>query len=183
MIHKLQCKAKIKELRQVYHKAREANRRSGAAPKTCQFYKELYTIIGGDPTSTTKSPVTTLEGTEAVEREPSPEDKVIDEEVELDDDVALPAGLPGGAGIQELFSTLELSSQSQQLLSSEQEAGEETPDVAFRNTPHIPAERLHQIRKRPRRSKDDMFREVLHFSNAEKRERKAWREVEREDRK
>ncbi|CAM2096124.1 unnamed protein product [Caretta caretta] len=56
-------------------------------------------------------------------------------------------------------------------------------DVAFRNTPHTPAERLRQIRKCPRRSKEDMFWEVLHFSNAEKREHKECREAKRQDRK
>uniref|UniRef100_A0A674IGI7 SCAN box domain-containing protein n=1 Tax=Terrapene triunguis TaxID=2587831 RepID=A0A674IGI7_9SAUR len=37
-----QCRVKIKELRQAYHKAREANGRSGAEPQTCRFYAELY---------------------------------------------------------------------------------------------------------------------------------------------
>ncbi|EMP31167.1 hypothetical protein UY3_11677 [Chelonia mydas] len=58
----LQCRAKIKELRQADHKAREANRRSGAASKTCRFYKELDAILGGDPTSIAKSLVDTSEG-------------------------------------------------------------------------------------------------------------------------
>ncbi|EMP32473.1 von Willebrand factor A domain-containing protein 3B [Chelonia mydas] len=123
----VQCREKIKELRQVYHKAREAKCHSGAAPKTCRFYKELDAILGGDPTSTAKSPMNTSAGLEAAERRPNPEDEVIDEEVELDDDEELPAGSPGGAGSQELFTTPEVSSQSKQLLSSEQEAGEETP--------------------------------------------------------
>ncbi|EMP42441.1 hypothetical protein UY3_00280 [Chelonia mydas] len=55
-----QCHAKIKELRQAYQKEREANCRSGAVPKTCCFYKELDIILGGDPTSTAKSPVDAL---------------------------------------------------------------------------------------------------------------------------
>ncbi|KAM9172798.1 uncharacterized protein ACDP82_020224 [Pangshura tecta] len=107
----------------------------------------------------------TLEGTEVAEREPNLEDEIIDEEVELDEDVQLPVG-----GSQELFFAPEMSSQSQQLLDDEQEAGDETPDVAFRNTSHTPAEHLHQIRKRPRHSKEDIFQEVLQCSSAEKRE-------------
>ncbi|EMP34769.1 hypothetical protein UY3_08071 [Chelonia mydas] len=55
------------------------------------------------------------------------EKTVIDEEVELDDDVELLAGSPGGAGSQEPFTTLEVSTQSQKLLSGELEAGEEMP--------------------------------------------------------
>ncbi|XP_053882769.1 zinc finger and SCAN domain-containing protein 29-like [Malaclemys terrapin pileata] len=166
----LQCRAKIKELRQAYHKAREANHPSGASPKTCRFCKELDSILGGNPISIAKSPMDTLEGTEAAERGPNLEDEVIEAEVELDEDVQLPAGSPGGAGSQELFFTPEMSSQSQQSLSDEQEAGDETPDVAFRNTPHIPADHLHQIRKRPRHSKEDMFQEVLQCSSEEKKE-------------
>ncbi|EMP32262.1 Transmembrane protein 50B [Chelonia mydas] len=63
---------------------------------------------------------------EVAERGPNTEDEVIDKKVELDEDVQLPVGSPGGAGSQELFSTPEVSSQSQQLLSGEQEAGDET---------------------------------------------------------
>ncbi|EMP39064.1 P-selectin [Chelonia mydas] len=128
---------------------------------------ELDTILSDDPTSTIKSPMGTSAGLEATERGPDLEDEDIDEEVELDDDVQLPVGSPGGAGSQELFSTPEVSSQSRQLLSGEQEAGEETPDVLFRNTPHAPAECLRQIRKRPRCSKEDMFQEEdLDFSTS-----------------
>ncbi|EMP34338.1 hypothetical protein UY3_08507 [Chelonia mydas] len=58
---------------------------------------------------------------------PNPQDEVVDEEVELEDDVEPTAGLPNGAASQELFTTPEVSSQSQQSLSGEQEAGEETP--------------------------------------------------------
>ncbi|EMP35987.1 Zinc finger and SCAN domain-containing protein 29 [Chelonia mydas] len=105
----LQCRAKIKEPRQPYHKARNANCRSGASPKTCQFYEELDAILSGNPTSIAKSPVDTSEGTEAAERGSNPEDEVIDEEVELDEDVQLLAGSPSGAGSQELLSTPEVS--------------------------------------------------------------------------
>ncbi|EMP33944.1 hypothetical protein UY3_08895 [Chelonia mydas] len=66
----------------------------------------------------------TLAGLEAAEKAPNPEDEVIDEEVELDDNVELLVGLPGGTDSQELFTTLEVSSQSQQLLSGKQEAAE-----------------------------------------------------------
>ncbi|EMP31204.1 hypothetical protein UY3_11626 [Chelonia mydas] len=88
---------------------------------------ELDAILSSDPTSITKSPVDTSEGTEAAERGSNPEDEVTDEEVVLDEDVQLPVGSPSGAGSQELFSTPEVFSQSQQLLSGEQEAGDETP--------------------------------------------------------
>ncbi|EMP32465.1 hypothetical protein UY3_10429 [Chelonia mydas] len=44
----LQCTVEVKELRNAYHKAWEAN---AAAPMSCQFYKELDAVLGGDPTS------------------------------------------------------------------------------------------------------------------------------------
>ncbi|XP_053891440.1 myb/SANT-like DNA-binding domain-containing protein 2 isoform X2 [Malaclemys terrapin pileata] len=47
-----QCRVKIKELRQAYHKAREANGRSGAEPQTCRFYAELHAILGSGATTT-----------------------------------------------------------------------------------------------------------------------------------
>ncbi|EMP25181.1 Olfactory receptor 51G2 [Chelonia mydas] len=55
--------------------------------------------------------------TDQLESGPSQEEEVIDEEVEAEEDV-------------ELFSTLEVSSQSLQSLSGESEEGEETPDTA-----------------------------------------------------
>ncbi|XP_050771933.1 uncharacterized protein LOC127030068 [Gopherus flavomarginatus] len=45
----LQCRIKVKELRTAYYKVQETNRRSGAAPTSCRCYKELDTILGGDP--------------------------------------------------------------------------------------------------------------------------------------
>ncbi|EMP42149.1 Zinc finger and SCAN domain-containing protein 20 [Chelonia mydas] len=36
----LQCRIKVKELRNAYRKAHEANSRSDAAPATCRFYKD-----------------------------------------------------------------------------------------------------------------------------------------------
>ncbi|EMP37849.1 Protein CIP2A like protein [Chelonia mydas] len=104
-----QCRAKIKELRQ-------ANHCSGGAPKTCHFYKELNAILG-DPTSIADSPMDT---SQAAERAGNLEAEILDEEVELEEDVEFPAGSPGGAGSQELFSTPEV-------LYGEKEA-DEVPD-------------------------------------------------------
>ncbi|EMP34366.1 hypothetical protein UY3_08479 [Chelonia mydas] len=56
----LLCRVKVKELRNAYHKLREANHHSSAAPVSCWFYQELDAILGGDPTSTVKATVDTL---------------------------------------------------------------------------------------------------------------------------
>ncbi|XP_050800572.1 uncharacterized protein LOC127046934 [Gopherus flavomarginatus] len=57
----VQCSVKVKELWNAYCKAREGDRRSGAAPMTCCFYKELDAILGGDPTA---NPTTTMDTSE-----------------------------------------------------------------------------------------------------------------------
>uniref|UniRef100_A0A8C0JEU4 Myb/SANT-like DNA-binding domain-containing protein n=1 Tax=Chelonoidis abingdonii TaxID=106734 RepID=A0A8C0JEU4_CHEAB len=43
----VQCRVKVKELRQAYQKTKEANGRSGAGPKTCRVYAELHAVLGG----------------------------------------------------------------------------------------------------------------------------------------
>ncbi|EMP39066.1 Zinc finger and SCAN domain-containing protein 29 [Chelonia mydas] len=75
----LQCRVKMKELRNAYHKVREANCRSGAAPTSCHFYKELDAILGVDPTSTVKAPVDTSLACMTVESGPSQEEEILDE--------------------------------------------------------------------------------------------------------
>ncbi|XP_044888778.1 uncharacterized protein LOC123378731 [Mauremys mutica] len=165
-----QCRAKIKELRWAYHKAQDENHHSSGAPKTCRFYKELNAILDGDPTSTTNNPLDTLE---AAERGGHLEAEILVEEVELEEDVELPAGSPGGAGRQELFSTPEVLNRSRKQMRC----------WTLRNKPRTPTDRLWQIRKNPRRSKEDMFQEVLQREERQTRERKECWEAERPDRK
>ncbi|KAH1167820.1 hypothetical protein KIL84_003303 [Mauremys mutica] len=52
----MQCRVKVKDLRQGYQKVRAANGRSGAQPQTCRFYEALHAILGGS--ATTVPPVT-----------------------------------------------------------------------------------------------------------------------------
>ncbi|EMP41837.1 hypothetical protein UY3_00872 [Chelonia mydas] len=78
----LQCRIKVKELRNAYHKAWEANCHSSAAPMSCWFYKELAAILGGDPTSTAKATVDTLVAHVPVESGPSQEEEILDQDVE-----------------------------------------------------------------------------------------------------
>ncbi|EMP41140.1 hypothetical protein UY3_01645 [Chelonia mydas] len=80
----LQCRVKVKEWQNTYHKAQEANCHSGAAPTSCWFYKELAAILGGDPTSTGKATVDTLVACMPVESGPSQEEEILSENVEGD---------------------------------------------------------------------------------------------------
>ncbi|EMP39924.1 hypothetical protein UY3_02876 [Chelonia mydas] len=107
-----QCHAKIKELKPACQKAREAKHHSDAATKTCCFYKELHAILSDDSTSAAKSPVDAPGRLEAVASRLNPGEEVVDKEVDMEDDVEHMAGPSGGTASQDLFSTLEGSSQS-----------------------------------------------------------------------
>ncbi|KAM7162748.1 myb/SANT-like DNA-binding domain-containing protein 7 [Macrochelys suwanniensis] len=102
----MQCRIKVKELRSVYHKAREENSRSGAPPTTCRFYKELDAILGGDPTSVPSTTVDTGEREEEGVEESRSKGAVAGGDT--------PDSL--GACSQELFSSQEEGSQSQRLV-------------------------------------------------------------------
>ncbi|EMP39981.1 hypothetical protein UY3_02786 [Chelonia mydas] len=136
-----------------------------AAPTSCRFYKELDAILGGDPTSTAKAPVDT-----SVARVPvksglkryspgtviSPAPAVTHHFGGLVAHVCLP-------GVSQLVTELTLGAQPPSLLS--------------------PAERVHRIRKRPRRTKEDFLREVTTHSAAKKQELKEWPDSKKRDRK
>ncbi|XP_074809709.1 zinc finger and SCAN domain-containing protein 20-like [Natator depressus] len=76
-----QCRTKIKELRQTYQKAREANGRSGSQPHTCRFYRELHAVMGGDATTTPPLSVDTCKGVVAR----SEEDEFLEDKEEEED--------------------------------------------------------------------------------------------------
>ncbi|KAM7159862.1 uncharacterized protein RBU57_010304 [Macrochelys suwanniensis] len=124
----LQCRIKVKELRNAYHKVQEANRRSDAAPTSCRFYKELDVILGGNPTSTAKATVDT-----SVARMPvsglRQEEEILTEDVEGERDPEAEDDLEvRDACSQELFSTLEEAGQSQLLELDEVQTREEPLD-------------------------------------------------------
>ncbi|XP_050814573.1 zinc finger and SCAN domain-containing protein 20-like [Gopherus flavomarginatus] len=119
----LQCRIKVKELWNAYHKAHEANFCSGAAPTTCHFYKELDAILGGDPTST---PSTTMDTSEQGEEE---EEEGGSEGVRVGGDT--PESLK--ACSQELFSSQEEGSQSQRLVLGGGQTEEHVPNATLKS--------------------------------------------------
>ncbi|EMP32800.1 hypothetical protein UY3_10072 [Chelonia mydas] len=126
----LQCRVKVKELRNTYHKVQEAKRRFGAAPTSCRFYKELDAILGSDPTSTAKITVDTLMARVPVESALSQEKEALDENVEREGDPeAKENSEVRDACSQELISTPEESSQSQLLELGEAQTGGEAPET------------------------------------------------------
>ncbi|XP_074822120.1 uncharacterized protein LOC141995136 [Natator depressus] len=119
-----QCCTKIKELRQVYQKAREANGRSGSQPHTCRFYHELHAIMGGDATTTPTLSVDTCKG--GVAR--SGEDEFLEDKEEEEEDSAQAAsGESVSPPSQELFLTLEpIASPHSQSMLPDHDLGEGT---------------------------------------------------------
>uniref|UniRef100_A0A8C3HFW4 SCAN box domain-containing protein n=1 Tax=Chrysemys picta bellii TaxID=8478 RepID=A0A8C3HFW4_CHRPI len=97
----LQCRFKVKELLNAYHKAWEANRCSGA----------LEAILGGDPMSTAKATADTLVARVPVKSQPSQEEEILDEDVEQEGDSEVEDDLEvRDVFSQELFSALEEAS-------------------------------------------------------------------------
>ncbi|EMP30733.1 Zinc finger protein with KRAB and SCAN domains 2 [Chelonia mydas] len=117
----LQWRVKVKELRNAYHKAHEANSHSGAAPVTCRFYKKLDAILGGAPTST---PSTTMDTSEPSSTRQEEEDQSGSEGAEAEEDI--PESLD--ACSQELFSSQEEGSQLRRPVLGEGQTPEEVPD-------------------------------------------------------
>ncbi|EMP33654.1 Zinc finger and SCAN domain-containing protein 29 [Chelonia mydas] len=83
-----QCRTKIKELRQAYQKAREANGHSGSQPHTCCFFCELHAIMGGDATTTSPLSMDTCKGGVAW----SEEDEFLEDEEEEEDSAQTASG-------------------------------------------------------------------------------------------
>ncbi|XP_074802948.1 uncharacterized protein LOC141983858 [Natator depressus] len=170
----LQCRVKVKELRNAYRKAREANSCFGAAPATCRFYKELDAILRGDPTY---MPSTTMDTSEAS----ATRQEVVEEEEQQSRSKGAPVEEDTLECSQELFSSQEEGSQLQRLVLGEGQTPEEVPDATVRSQPSVfsTVERLQRIRKRPHKSKEDMLHEVMQHSTNENQKVQEWRDSER----
>ncbi|XP_050798223.1 uncharacterized protein LOC127045766 [Gopherus flavomarginatus] len=138
-------------------------------PRPAVFYKELDAILGCDPTA---NPRTTMESSEQGE---------VGEGVEEAESEG--TGVEGDtpesqeACSQELFSSQEEASQSQQLeLVGEEEAEERIPMSL--NSPALsqPAQRLQNLRNKPRKSKEDLVKAVINQYARESKRLQDWRE-------
>ncbi|XP_053896981.1 uncharacterized protein LOC128843885 isoform X3 [Malaclemys terrapin pileata] len=119
----IQCRVKIKELRQGYQKTKEANGHSGSQPQTCRFYKALHSILGA---ATTTTPPLTVDSEDGILSTPTSSAMLVDGEDEEGDeedeavDSAYNADFPDS---QNLFVTLtEIPSQ---LLTQTQNQGKD----------------------------------------------------------
>ncbi|XP_050776630.1 myb/SANT-like DNA-binding domain-containing protein 2 [Gopherus flavomarginatus] len=143
----VQCRVKVKEIRQAFQKTQEANGRSGTGPKTCLFYAELHAILGGSATST---PSLSVDSEVEVVISAVAEDSVDggdEEEEEEDDKLAESTQHSVLPNSQELFLTLtELPSQPSQATIPHNEAMEVTSAANVSSLP-TPSRRLSQIRR------------------------------------
>ncbi|EMP28651.1 Zinc finger and SCAN domain-containing protein 29 [Chelonia mydas] len=98
---KEQCHVKIKALRQVYQKTREANDRSGSSPQTCRFYEELRAILSSDLTPTPKRSMDTSQEPRVTSSHN--EEGIVDEEKEEEENARQASGGSILPDSQELF--------------------------------------------------------------------------------
>ncbi|XP_065444092.1 uncharacterized protein LOC135982249 [Chrysemys picta bellii] len=170
-----QCRVKIKELRQAYHKAREANGRSGAEPQTCRFYAELHAFLGGAATTTPTVCFDSING-ETRNREVGSgyvEDDDDDDE-DNEDSSQQGSGETGFPNSQDMFITLDLEPVTPKLTQGVLPDPEGTPGTSAPNV--SPLQRLEKIRRRKRQTRDDMFTELQMSSHAERAQQNAWRQ-------
>nr|XP_048692103.1 zinc finger and SCAN domain-containing protein 29-like isoform X1 [Caretta caretta] len=173
-----QCRVKLKELRQAYQKTREANGRSGSEPQTCRFYDELQAILGGSATTTPAVLFHSFNG-DGGNTEAGSEDKK--------DSSQQASGETGFPDCQELFLTLDLEPvppEPTQGCLPDPPGGEGTSAACVSMiTGSSPSQRLVKIRRRKKRTCDEMFSELMLSSHTDIAQTNAWRQTMPECRK
>ncbi|XP_074803713.1 uncharacterized protein LOC141984534 [Natator depressus] len=180
-----QCRVKLKELRQAYQKTREANGRSGSEPKTCRFYDELHAILGGSATTAPAVLFDSFNG-DGGNIEAGFGDEEDDDE-EVVDSSQQASGETGFPDSQELFLTLDLEPvppEPTQGCLPDPPGGEGTSAACVsRITGSSPSQRLAKIRRRNKRTRDEMFSELILSSHTDRAQTNAWRQTMSECRK
>nr|XP_048709602.1 uncharacterized protein LOC125638195 [Caretta caretta] len=173
-----QCHVKLKELRQAYQKAREANGRSGSEPQTYRFYDELHAILGCSATTTPAVLFDSFNGDGG-----NTEAGFGDEE----DSSQQASGEIGFPHSQELFLTLDLEpvppKPTQGCLPDPPGREGTSAACVSRITGSSPSQRLAKIRRRKNRTRDEMFSELVLCSHTDRAQTNAWRQTMSECRK
>ncbi|XP_044882239.1 uncharacterized protein LOC123375434 isoform X2 [Mauremys mutica] len=166
------CCVKIQALWQAYQKTREANSHSSCAPQTYCFYEQLHVILGSDPITTPKRSMDTSQEPQVTSS--NNEEDIIDEEEKKEENVRQANGGSILPDSQELFLTLEpIPSQDQ--LTVERDAREGISENLSVGASSTPGQRLSQIRRWIKKTQEDMFGELMHASESDKTELRAWR--------
>ncbi|XP_074820958.1 uncharacterized protein LOC141994623 [Natator depressus] len=175
-----QCRVKLKELRQAYQKTREANGRSGSEPQTCRFYDELHAILGGSATTTPAVLFDSFNG-DGGNTEAGFGDEEDDDEEEVVDSSQQASGETGFPDSQELFLTLDLEPvppEPTQGCLLDPAGGEGTSAACVSMiTGSSPSQRLVNIRKKKKRTRDEMFSELMLSSHTDRAQTNAWRQI------
>ncbi|XP_065448611.1 uncharacterized protein LOC135983086 [Chrysemys picta bellii] len=169
-----QCRVKVKELRQAYQKTKEANGCSGSEPRTCRFYAELHAILGGAATTT---PPVFVDSGSGIVSSATPEDSADggEEEEEDEDELAESTQHSVLPNSQDLFITLtEVPSQAS---TQDSDPMEGTSAAANSSSLPPPSRRLSQIRHRKKRTRDDMFSEIMESSRSDRAHVNEWKET------
>ncbi|XP_048699432.2 uncharacterized protein LOC125633754 [Caretta caretta] len=181
-----QCRVKLKELRQAYQKTREANSRSASEPQTCRFYDELHAILGGSATTTPAVLFDSFNG-DGGNMEAGFGDEEDDDEEEVVDSSQQASGETGFPDSQELFLTLDLEPvppEPTQGCLLDPAGGEGTSAACVSMiTGSSPSQRLVKLRKKKKRTRDEMFSELMLSSHTDRAQTNAWRQIMSECRK
>ncbi|XP_048711371.1 uncharacterized protein LOC125639015 [Caretta caretta] len=179
-----QCCMKLKELRQAYQKTREANGHSRSEPQTCRFYDELHAILGGAATTTPAMLFDSFNGdgghTEAGFGDEEHDDEVVDSSQQASGETGFPDS-------QELFLILDLEpvppEPTQGCLPDLPGREGTSAACVSRITGSSPSQRLVKIRRRKKRTRDEMFSELMLSSHTDRAQTNLWRQTMSECRK
>ncbi|XP_053891452.1 uncharacterized protein LOC128840916 [Malaclemys terrapin pileata] len=172
-----QCRVKVKELRQAYQKTKEVNGRSGSEPRTCRFYAELHAILGG--AATTTPPGSPVDSGSGIVSSATPEDSADgEEEKEEEDELAESTQHSVLPNSQDLFLSLtEVPSQPSQVSIQDHDPMEGTSAAANLSSLPPPSRRLSQIRRRRKRTRDDMFTEIMECTRNQRAHLNEWKDT------
>ncbi|XP_074979559.1 uncharacterized protein LOC142070157 [Caretta caretta] len=179
-----QCHVKLKELRQAYQKTREANGHSGSEPKTCHFYDELHTILGGSATTTPAVLFDSFNGDGGNMKAGFGDEEDDDEVVDSSQQASRETSFPNS---QALFLTLDLEpvppEPTQGCIPDPPGAEGTSAACVSRITGSSPSQRLAKIRRRKKHTHDEMFSELMLSSHTDRAQTNAWRQTMSECRK
>ncbi|XP_043375365.1 uncharacterized protein LOC122461143 [Dermochelys coriacea] len=179
-----QCRMKLKELRQAYQKTREANSCSRLEPQTCRFYDEQHAILGGSATTTPAVLIDSFNGDGGNMEAGFGDEK--DDDDEVVDSSQQASGETGFLTARNCFSPGPGAStpRTHPRLPPDPPGGEGTPAACVsRITGSSPSQRLLKIRRRKKRTHDEMFSELMLSSHTDRAQTNAWRQTMSECRK
>ncbi|XP_074983811.1 uncharacterized protein LOC142071888 [Caretta caretta] len=175
-----QCHVKIKELRQAYQKTREANSHSSSESQTCHFYDELHAILGGAATSTPTLCFDSIQGVGG-NMEVGFGGEEDDDDEEVVDSSQQGSRETGFLNSQDLFITLDLEPVPPEPTEGglPDPEGREGTSAAYVS----PSQRLAKIRRRKKRTRDEVFSDLMLSSHTDRAQQNTWRQTISECRK